>query len=273
MKKIDKRCMDATVAIGVATCNSQSKFWIGTGFLVGFTNWQGGKEVYLLTNKHVVLNQQMLYIRFNCLSSQAKDFPLQIKNSQGVFQLSIHPKENVDIVAISINVGFLENTGAAFDYFDLKDNALVADALNNGGYGEGSCVYAIGYPMNLVGQEKQYPICRQGCISRIADVYEHRSIEYLIDAQTFPGNSGGPVVVNDDLTTSGMTRLIGILRAYIPYQENLVSQQTGRQRSLMEENSGLTVVHTVDIILETVKMEQDRVLMAAGQSPRMKLFV
>lgn len=53
--------------------------------------------------------------------------------------------------------------------------------------------------------------------------------------------------------------LIGILSAYIPYRETLYSRQTGRDRMIMEENSGLTIVHPVDRIKEVVELEWARV--------------
>ena len=52
--------------------------------------------------------------------------------------------------------------------------------------------------------------------------------------------------------------LIGILSAYIPYQDTLYSSQTGKMRMLQEENSGLTVVHPVDRIKEVVDLEWER---------------
>ena len=53
--------------------------------------------------------------------------------------------------------------------------------------------------------------------------------------------------------------LVGILSAYIPYKETLYSRQTGRDRMIMEENSGLTIVHPVDRIKEVVELEWARV--------------
>ena len=58
--------------------------------------------------------------------------------------------------------------------------------------------------------------------------------------------------------TNDKANLIGILSQYIPYQERLYSLQTGRERMLQEENSGLTIVHPVDRIKEVVEMEWRR---------------
>ena len=56
-----------------------------------------------------------------------------------------------------------------------------------------------------------------------------------------------------------MAKLLGIVCAYIPYRESLYSRQTERERSVMEENSGLTVVQPVDGIREVVDIERNRI--------------
>jgi len=142
--------------------------------------------------------------------------------------------------------------------------------MENNQIHEGSLVFALGFPMNLVDQDRQYPICRLGCISRISNAFDvDNAIDFLVDAQTFPGNSGGPIVSRAECATSKQKMgLLGILRAYIPYQEALYSMQTGRQRSMMEENSGLTVVHPVDRILEVVRFEQTRIFLGRAAPKR-----
>ncbi|MBO5568675.1 MAG: trypsin-like peptidase domain-containing protein [Clostridia bacterium] len=126
-------------------------------------------------------------------------------------------------------------------------------------------VYALGFPMNLVDIIKT-PICRLGCISRVRDAYirQNEHPVFLIDAQTFPGNSGGPVInrpkmiaINNTPSNSS-ANLIGILSAYIPYRETLISTQTGETRMVQTENSGLTIVHPVDRIKEVVEIEWTR---------------
>ena len=63
----------------------------------------------------------------------------------------------------------------------------------------------------------------------------------------------------DGTPNNASSNLIGILSAYIPYRETLYSRQTGRDRMIMEENSGLTIVHPVDRIKEVVELEWARV--------------
>lgn len=53
--------------------------------------------------------------------------------------------------------------------------------------------------------------------------------------------------------SSNKSRLIGIVKSYIPYIDVAISQQTNRTRITFEENSGLTKVEPVDHILQTIE--------------------
>lgn len=272
MAGIEKKFLNSVVALGISTPtpdDKNHKHWVGTGFLVGFHKEKD--EVYLVTNKHVVQDQNQLYIRFNTLNgAPANDFPLTIRDRKGLVQFSFHPNEQIDIVAVSLNLEFLKSSNSSFDFYDLSKDAYTLDEMEKNQLNEGSLVYALGFPMNLVDQDRQYPICRLGCISRISNAFDvDNAIDFLVDAQTFPGNSGGPIVSRSECSTAKKSiALLGILRAYIPYQEALYSMQTGRQRSMMEENSGLTVVHPVDRLLEVVEIEQHRITLLQAHPKR-----
>ena len=125
---------------------------------------------------------------------------------------------------------------------------------------EGNGVFVLGFPLGLVGKERNYPIVRHGIIARIQDWLRGDERTFLIDAAVFPGNSGGPVVLKPEMTTVSQTRrithslLIGMVRAYIPSQEVAVSEQTGRPKVIFEENSGLAEVEPIDVIRETMEV-------------------
>ena len=272
MAGIEKRFLNSVVALGVSAPtpdDQEHKHWVGTGFLVGYHH--DANEVYLITNKHVVQDQNTLFIRFNTLDgAPANDFPLKIKDEKGVVLFSFHPNPQIDIVAVSLNLDLLKSSNSSFDFYDLEEDANTLAQMEKNQLHEGSLVFALGFPMNLVDLDRQYPICRLGCISRISNAFDvDNAIDFLVDAQTFPGNSGGPIVSRAECATSNQkVVLLGILRAYIPYQEVLCSMQTGRPRSTMEENSGLTVVHPVDRILEVVNFEQTRIALLQANPKR-----
>lgn len=267
MAIIPSSFLDAVVAIGVAV--PEGKKWIGTGFIVGRKEADDPtfSTHYLVTNKHVVEQQQQVYVRFNSLGGQlVKDYIIDLYDNNGNPLFSAHPHKEADVIAIQLYPQTLINDKSIWGSFDLDDHALTLEQMQKTGVDEGSLIYALGFPMNLVDEIKT-PICRLGCISRIIDAFilKEKYPVYLVDAQTFPGNSGGPIVNRPEhmpiTGTPGNDKanLIGILSAYIPYRETLYSRQTGRDRMIQEENSGLTIVHPVDRIKEVVELEWQRI--------------
>lgn len=47
--------------------------------------------------------------------------------------------------------------------------------------------------------------------------------------------------------------LAGIVHSYIPYQEQLINQQTGNVVEIRSENSGLAYMHPVEYIREIIE--------------------
>ena len=58
--------MDAVIALGIDT-GTNNKHWIASGFLVGRKETEDPNRftIYIITNKHVVENKNLLYVRFN----------------------------------------------------------------------------------------------------------------------------------------------------------------------------------------------------------------
>lgn len=259
--------MDAVVAFGIELPDG-NKHWVGSGFLLGRKEQDNPQKstIYIITNKHVVEGKKTLYVRFNNIESHGvKDLPMSLQNNSGKLY-SAHPNSDVDIVAIQIVPQVIINHQLSLSYFDKDDHALTLAQMKGSGVNEGSLVYALGFPMNLVNSTVKAPICRLGCISRVADAFlsDESAASFLVDAQTFPGNSGGPIVSRPEKMSIEGTphntnaHLIGILSAYIPYRDTLVSRQTDRPIMIREENSGLTIVHPVDRIKEVVEIEWQR---------------
>ena len=91
---------------------------------------------------------------------------------------------------------------------------------------------------------------------------KERPGELLIDANIFPGNSGGPVFTRSS-SFNYRTRslggvgdpgfLIGIVSSYIPYVDVGQSPQTQRVRITFEENSGLATVYSADQVESAIR--------------------
>lgn len=72
--------LNAVVAIGVDG-NDGQKYWIGTGFIVGRkeSDNPGMSTYYIITNKHVIEQQQCVYVRFNSLGGTlVKDYRVNL---------------------------------------------------------------------------------------------------------------------------------------------------------------------------------------------------
>lgn len=260
--------LNAVVALGVNE-SEQNRYWIGTGFIVARKENDNPdfSTYYIITNKHVIHGQKEIYVRFNSLGdSLIKDYCIGLYDDTGKPEFSMHPHKESDVVAIQIMPQKLIDDKSIWAAFDLDDHALTLDQMKKTGVEEGNLVYALGFPLGKVDIIKT-PICRLGCISRIMDTFikQKEYPTFLVDAQVFPGNSGGPIISRPEqiaiqgTPTNSSANLIGILSEYIPYQETLYSQQTGRARMIQEENSGLTIVHPVDRIKEVVNIEWKRV--------------
>lgn len=269
MAIIPERFMNAVVAIGIDQFDIDGKrVWIGSGFIVKRKELQNSNfsTYYIITNKHVIRNLRQIYMRFNSLSGAfVKDYNINLYDNMGRPLFSAHSNQGTDIVAIQFTPQTLINDMSIWDAFDLDTHTLTLEQMQSTGVEEGSFVYALGFPMNLVHEIKS-PICRLGCVSRIRDAFllSQNYPTFLVDAQTFPGNSGGPIISRPEqmsivgTPTNSCANLIGILSAYLPYKDVLICQQTGEVQMIQTENSGLTVVHPVDRIKEVVEMEWQR---------------
>lgn len=212
-----------------------------------------------MTNKHVLKNAESIIVRFNPKTEEpARDYDIILAPRKDLVLVG-HPDPAVDVVAISINANVLEKDKARFAFFALDEHTLKIADIKDHGASEGDFIYVLGFPMGFVSPDRQYVIVRAGVIARLRDAVDQKSREFLIDANVFPGNSGGPVVLKPEIVSIEGTKtisraaLVGIITSYVPYQDVAISQQTGRPRIMFEENSGLAAVVPSDCIIETVE--------------------
>jgi S1-C subfamily serine protease len=270
--------IDSVVAIGAPVVaqnpnGASSTTWVteGTGFFYGYLAHDDPDpekrqyETYLVTARHVVEGhianaKSDLHIRLNPKDATKPDqeFSLPNQPSPGVAPWFFHPNRAVDVAIIQISFPFLRERGFYPQAF--ANSGMVADTkkLKELEVAAGDGVFVLGFPMNLAGALKNYVIVRQGVIARISEMLDKASPTFLIDAHVFPGNSGGPVVLRADLNSIAGTRiqdhayLIGLVISYVPYNDAAFSPQTGQQRVLFQENSGLAEVVPVDYIEEAI---------------------
>ena len=273
MSMIPRHYINSVLSIGEQLSAGKQR-WFASGFIVGkkVASDSSRSNIYLITNKHVVEDCTNILLRFNSKDgSGVKDMPCILKRGD-VECYSRHPSKDVDIVACKLHGGNVQSV-ANLSGFDIEENALTLAQMQSSGVDEGCFIYAIGFPMGIVSDQIQAPIVRLGCISRIQDAFgEFGDTSYYVDAQVFPGNSGGPIVSRPELASVGSTNhnsranLIGIVSSYIPYTDSLISRQTGKTVMVHRENSGLVNVFAVDRIKEVVQIEEERVRLANSNS-------
>jgi hypothetical protein len=155
-------------------------------------------------------------------------------------------------------MGFFRERGMQIEFFPNDQVVAGRSKLADLGVAEGDFVYVLGFPMGLVGEERNLAIVRQGVLARVSDALLNPSHNYLIDAFIFPGSSGGPVILKPELThikeakPIPMPFLIGLVKEYVTYQEFAISAQTRKPRIMFEENSGLAEVIPIDRVQECI---------------------
>lgn len=101
---------------------------------------------------------------------------------------------------------------------------------------------------------------RKGVVSRV-----NNNDTFYIDGSAFPGNSGSPIflfptpvkISNGGISIGAPTKisLLGVMGAYLPYQDVALSQQTGRPRVIFEENTGLSLIWSTKFIDQIIQSE------------------
>ena len=254
--------LDCVVSIGAQTKNGPS--WHGTGFIVGrpIINDTGEKvyHTFLVTNKHVLNDKKTVLLRFNTLQgTQIKDYPVDLELGGQKIWVG-HQSADVDIAVFYINPEVLKNDSAVFSFFHLDEHVMDVSDMQSGGISEGDSIFVLGFPLGIVSDQSKHVISRSGSIARIRDVLANQQSCFLVDANIFPGNSGGPVITRPEVSSIQGTQainkaaLIGIVKSYLPYKDIAISQQTGNPRVIFEENSGLALVETTDNIKSTVEL-------------------
>lgn len=220
-------------------------------------------SLYLVTNRHVLANHAKVDVRFNAVNSSdlVKEVSIGLKDDQGDDLWVSHPDPSIDVSVVRLNPKWLKDQALQSAFFTNDSNAADIAKMKEIGLSIGDDVFVLGFPMGITGTaQRSYVIARHGCIARISDVLDGAGKMFLIDALVFPGNSGGPVVSAASMAAIQGTKrqdkayLIGVVRAYLPYTDVALSQQTGQPRMVSQENSGLAEVIPINYVNETIAL-------------------
>ena len=216
-------------------------------------------HTYLITNKHVIQGLGTAYVRMNThAGGPAQVGELVLQGPDGSPYWFPHPDPEVDIAVTPVVWERLQEQGVEAHFFNSERETYTRDQLRDQHFSEGDPIYVLGFPMGLVGDERNRVVVRGGWIARIQDTLEGTNKTLLVDASVFPGNSGGAVVNRPEVASVGDlapvadSRLIGIVSRYLTYRDEAVSAQSRRTRVVFEENSGLVAVYPIDYVFDCI---------------------
>ena len=177
-------------------------------------------RLYLVTNHHVledieriesqniaevtktraVLEPATMVLPFNPKATgRAQEFSAPVHNPDP--KIDWIQDKNTDLAITGIDPGILDKSGIQYSAFQSDSHVADKSKATEVGLTEGDAIYVLGFPMGLVGGERNYVISRQGVIARIRDFLAGISTRFLIDSLIFPGNSGGPVVTRSEVSS------------------------------------------------------------------------
>ena len=260
MSLIPSQFLDSVVAIGLRQSDSSIQY-TATGFVyrVAVGHDEEGHKLYatfLVTNRHVVEGSGELFAR------QSHPSGVNLVSNSLEKNWTVHPNPEVDVAVFPCHIS--DSDGGTIwpeSFYDDRDTMLRSQLIETE-FREGNEIFVLGFPLAMVGDDRNYVIARQGIIARIQDWYDDAANSFLIDASIFPGNSGGPVLAKPTLHTYGTAitsaKLIGMVSGYVPYKDIARSDQTGLPIFASAENSGLAIVVPVDAIEETIAIVVDQ---------------
>jgi hypothetical protein len=186
---------ESTVALGkIQREGGKPRFTvIATGVIVGSV--PGQKRPWLVTAKHVFYNPaeswepSVIYVRFSWFERRPADYlgiPIRL-HDKGRRTWVAHPDPDVDLAYVPLSVTPEEAGRSELQAVILSQFASPAEVY------EAAQVLVLGYPAAVGADYLVRALLRQGVVAWVSPENPARR-PFLIDANIFPGNSGGPVL-------------------------------------------------------------------------------
>ena len=218
--------------------------------------FEGGvPEVLIVTNRHVFDGRDNVTLRIG-----SKLVPLPLKDLEGLGWTN-HQNKNVDIA-----VSFIPNVSSIDAMVFHERTFATTDVMIKEGISVGDEVYALGFPLRLAGEERNYPIVRGGIIARLDDEIL-KNHYYYVDVAIYPGNSGGPVILKPAAYSIGGTSkvtnayLIGVVASVEMQPQTLYGIRNNKYetRMVLYEHANLGRVVPMECVKEAVDYLKRRI--------------
>lgn len=206
---------------------SDGRLSTGTGFFYRFAERDGSFVPAIVTNKHVVAGAVTGRFHMTLADSNGEALP----KSHEAFSFSgferlwfPHPEPDVDLCAMPIAPLLNVASAASKRLFYLTlEKSLVPTTAELEEMVLMEEITMVGYPNGLWDEVNNMPIFRRGITASHPNLDWNGKPEFLIDAACFPGSSGSPVFLLNQMgyatrsggmvIGSGRVRLLGVLYA------------------------------------------------------------
>ncbi|MEK7608782.1 MAG: serine protease [Patescibacteria group bacterium] len=273
MALIPPAYLNSVISIGVKARDGEGKpifKSLATGFLIGKAITEKDEKgmrtfkLFVVTNRHVFYDEikkeyvKEVLFRFNTTDNKSQHFKISLLNSDGKPIWSMHEKESVDLAVLPINPSVMKEANIEY-YFFREEETFFAKDFAKKNISTGDELFVLGFPMSISGKAKNFVIVRQGIIARVDEEVLEENF-YYVDASTYPGNSGGPVIVKPGIvsikgtTSNNSAGLIGVISSGETYSDVAISQQTGEPKIIFTEQTGLVRIVSAEHIYEIIDM-------------------
>ena len=168
---------------------------VGTGFLISDPTPDGKPRVVLVTANHVFRKMPGAFATVGFRTENAdgswRYTPATLKIRDGAKELwTHHPDRDVAVIAIEAPPAFAKAA--------IPENWLAADdTFTKYSVTPGDEMLALGFPEGLSANAAGFPILRSGRVASFPLAPSNAFPTFLLDFAVFPGNSGGPVFINE----------------------------------------------------------------------------
>ena len=209
----DKDLYGLTTLIECGTAQFKSQ---GSGFYynemspkdpnVNGGQWRKIEGTYLITNRHValpkvneceILSEYFVFNLREIINNKVEWVPITLNKEQLKQRLLLHHNDSIDVVAIKVddliidiissnpNRKFIIGGSLSNDNLPLN-SPLTIDVTSD--------IIVASYPRGFYDIANKFPIVKSGIISSGWGLHFNNMPVFLIDAQLFPGSSGGLVI-------------------------------------------------------------------------------
>lgn len=227
---------------------------VGTAFIVGrpAKSAPGKAYIVLVTAAHVLESIKGEVAVVFCRKRSDETFvrqPVNVRIREGEKCLwKKHPKADVAVMYFSIPEGI--------DRYVIGPGTFITDAaIRNYEVHPGDRLFALGYPFGVEANSAGFPILRSGVVASYPVTRSGGGDTLLYDFEVFPGNSGGPVFLIEEIPVyGGKIQMGGGYRGLI----GIVSRErkaTEKVTSLTETREVQHALHIAEVIHASVIKE------------------